>query len=1726
MTPFKYASSEVFQRIAQLEAGGEVHQAQAAYEQVLAQNPQSAEAWHGLGLLLFNAGQLKQAAEKLSKAVILEPGIAIYQRNFAEMCRRLGLLDQAILSGKAAVKLAPKDLDAHANLGLAFSDAGDYLNAIQSFRKALKINAKHSLSWNNLGAALEKRGDENGALEAYQKAANIDPNNAEAQNNRGVIYVERGDLEKAIQSFEMAINAKPDFVECHYNLSSLKTYTPTDPHLRMLEVVHPQEQLFSTTARIRYNFALGKALEDVGEFDRSFAAYDMGNRLQHALLPVDEERSDRLAKSIQSVFTKEFFEERQSWSGTQKSPIFIVGMPRSGTTLLEQILSSHDSVYGAGELVDLSEAVQSVVKAEHGGLFAEKVVSLSAAQIKKIGDVYVNNVWKLSPESTFISDKMPANFLFIGLIHLAFPNAKIIHAMRDPMDSCFSCFARLFNDSMDMAYDLGTIGRYYVRYIKLMEHWHRVLPQGRILDLRYEDLVADTEAQTRRILDFVGLPWDANCLEFYKNKRVVKTASLAQVNKPIYKTSVARWRHFAKHLKPLVELVKDYRPADIDADFQYEENRQATPVLLDLPENNLLNQCLELQGKNLHLEVVQLLQDRLTPKLTSPQIWHVAGISNYRLNRFDEAKRCYESALNRLPDFPLALNSYGFLLQDLGLMEEARNAFARAVEIDPEFSMARFNLGSAQLKLGDFANGWKNYESRWQGSAEAASKNLQIPDCPLPKWAGQSGTENQSLLVITEQGFGDTFQFVRYLTLANLRFAKVGFVCSMPTLRLMEWSIGEDIALFNRMPTDYSDWDWQTPLLSLPNAFETRLDTIPADVPYLFVPKVMRNHWAERANRSAAGRLKIGIAWAGRNTHLQDARRSLAFEKLMPLFKRLDIAWFSLQKWLPGEVRPDIPAGVLWYDWADEFIDFADTAALAVNLDLVISIDSAPVHLAGALNVPVWMLNRYDGEWRWLVRRESSPWYPSLRIFNQTKFGDWDAVVQAVAAELDLLPTPINIGQAPLPSLQSPALLPVSESQLTAQQNLQPRSAHEAIEMANQLQSAGRSADAEQVLLKLLANEPNHAHAWHQLGVVLYQLGQIDRAIRAIEKAIAANPNDALFYSNIAEMCRQQGRLSESIDFGRRAIRINPMMALAHSNLGVALFDAGDLDGAEDSHRKALVLEPMLLQSLNTMGSIERAKKNKSAAMGWYHKALAVQPLFLESMSNLGAVLVESDRANEAASILEKAIELKPDYPAALCNLGLARIKQDRIEEALPLLQRSLQLLPGYLEAMVGLARAYFESELLCEALAILNEVIAKDARRAEAYSLMGMIYMEQGEATLAETMYQKVLEIDPMSTEARNGLGNIKMEAGDLAEAKELFLSSIEIDHANLDARFYLTQAANVTAEDGNTSVLEAMLASDQPLSVEKQVSLHYALGKSYDDLKQYERAFEQFAKGASLKRSKLQFDANVDNALTDRIIELVTREFFLKFQGAGDPSQTPIFILGMPRSGTTLIEQIVASHPEVFGAGELPDLFEVVQKPFGANATQAYPDNLSSIQNGQISTWGHEYSQRLKAKSPSSKKITDKMPANYMLMGLIPLMLPNAKIIHVMRDPVDTCFSCFTRLFNRHQNATYDLAELGNHYRNYQRLMEHWRKLLPAGSFMEVRYEDVVEDIDSQARRLIEYCDLTWDDRCLEFYKTKRSVRTASVAQVRKPIYRTSMARWRHYEKHLQPLLEALSR
>lgn len=547
---------------ARLQAAGNLAAAENLYRTILAASPDFAPAWQTLGLIACQVGKLPLAADLIAKAVALDGSAPLYHRNLCEICRRLGRLGEAIGAGERAVALAPDDLDAHYNLGLAYTDSGRQQEAIRCYRRALALNPDHNLSWNNLGAALEKMGDKAGAEEAYTRAVAIDPCHAEAQNNLGAIYSEQGRLAEARICFEAAIQARPGFVEAHYNLSSLKTYTPGDPHLAALESLAAQAAFLPVAARIRYNFALGKAREDTGEYDRAFAAYAEGNRLQHGLLPHDEAQAEDMLARIKNIFAHDFLTKLAgafSGRGTEKTPVFIVGMPRSGTTLIEQILASHPAVFGAGELIDLHEVIHGAPGAISGQPFTAWAPKLNDDDFRALGENYLERIQQLSPDRIYITDKMPANFFYIGMIRRMLPQARIIHAMRDPMDSCFSCFARLFNDTMAFAYDMGTLGRYYVRYMQLMEHWQAVLPEGTILNVRYEEVVADVEGQARRMLAYLGLPWDDTCLAFYDNKRLVKTASVAQVRRPIYTTSVARWQRFGQHLDPLFEIVKNYR---------------------------------------------------------------------------------------------------------------------------------------------------------------------------------------------------------------------------------------------------------------------------------------------------------------------------------------------------------------------------------------------------------------------------------------------------------------------------------------------------------------------------------------------------------------------------------------------------------------------------------------------------------------------------------------------------------------------------------------------------------------------------------------------------------------------------------------------------------------------------------------------------------------------------------------------------------------------------------------------------------------------------------------------------------------------------------------------------------------------------------------------------------------------------------------------------------------
>jgi tetratricopeptide (TPR) repeat protein len=529
---------------------GRLPQCENICRRIIEAVPGYAPAWFQLGMIAVRSDKMPLAADLMAEAVRCAPQEGAYRRSLCEVYRRLGRLKEAVAEGRGAVILMPQDTDAHYNCALALADAGDAAGAAAEYRAALACDPAHGLSANNLGTVLEKLGQEDEALKAYAQAAAINPRHAEAQNNLGAIYSARGELDRARACFEAAIVADPGFVHAHYNLSTLKKYTPDDPHLAALEAVARQAQALPEGARLRFCFAIGKAFEDVGRFDESFRAYAEGNALKRKTFHYDERRTADNIGALIAGYDRAFA-AAPAQGCADETPVFIVGMPRSGTTLIEQILATHSKVFGAGELQDLSDCVRESTGQPSENVYLDWLKSSPPEKLAELGEAYIRRLRKLDAKAPRITDKMPGNYYYAGLISKVFPKAKIIHAMRDPLDTCLSNYARLFNETMVFAYDLGELGRYYANYRRLMNHWREVLPAGSILDVHYEELVADQEGQSRRMLDFLGLDWEDGCLAFHKNGRPVKTASVAQVREPMYKTSVARWKRFEKHLEPL-----------------------------------------------------------------------------------------------------------------------------------------------------------------------------------------------------------------------------------------------------------------------------------------------------------------------------------------------------------------------------------------------------------------------------------------------------------------------------------------------------------------------------------------------------------------------------------------------------------------------------------------------------------------------------------------------------------------------------------------------------------------------------------------------------------------------------------------------------------------------------------------------------------------------------------------------------------------------------------------------------------------------------------------------------------------------------------------------------------------------------------------------------------------------------------------------------------------------
>jgi tetratricopeptide (TPR) repeat protein len=593
---------------------GRLAEAEAHYRQILAQQPNHVQALHLLGTLAGQTGRFDTAVELIREAIRLKPDSADAHYNLSLALRNIGQFDEAVAASRRAIGLKPNFTDAYINLGNTLLRMGRPDEAIIAFSKAIECRPGWAMPRLNLGQVLHEQGRFEEALLAFQRAAHCEPNNSDAHNcvalaladlqrldeaasaldraialapdsaltheARGMILLRSGRGEEAVSSLRRAVEIAPEWASGWINLGQALRqtgrFTEAAGCIRQILAKRPgavqaytlmagvgatadaaeiarltesvEDPQISKSDRAAIGFALGKMLDEADRFDEAFAHYARANSLVLQTRHAAGERysSDLFARRVDesiAMFTPDFFSRIRDWGESSELPVFIVGMPRSGTSLVEQIASSHPDVFGAGELMDIGNiaAWLSLTRCQPG-------------QVRDAACKQLDRLRGLGGSALRVIDKMPASVEHVGLIATLFPFARVILCRRDARDTCLSCFFQRFTTGNLFSFDLAECGRHHVQTDRLIAHWLTVLP-SRMLQVQYEDLVADLEGQSRRIVDFLGLPWNPACLDFHQKERTVQTPSTWQVRQPIYTRSVGRWRNYERHLGPLFEAL-------------------------------------------------------------------------------------------------------------------------------------------------------------------------------------------------------------------------------------------------------------------------------------------------------------------------------------------------------------------------------------------------------------------------------------------------------------------------------------------------------------------------------------------------------------------------------------------------------------------------------------------------------------------------------------------------------------------------------------------------------------------------------------------------------------------------------------------------------------------------------------------------------------------------------------------------------------------------------------------------------------------------------------------------------------------------------------------------------------------------------------------------------------------------------------------------------------------
>jgi len=608
---------------------------------------------------------------------------------------------------------------------------------------------------------------------------------------------------------------------------------------------------------------------------------------------------------------------------------------------------------------------------------------------------------------------------------------------------------------------------------------------------------------------------------------------------------------------------------------------------------------------------------------------------------------------------------------------------------------------------------------------------------------------------------------------------------------------------------------------------------------------------------------------------------------------------------------------------------------------------------------------------------------------------------------------------------------------------------------------------------------PEHADALHLLGLIEYQTQHFDSAKILIQKAIRSNNHRADFYNNLGLVCKDVGQYGEAIGNFHQALNIKPDYAEAFNNMGILYVGMQEPEQAEQSFRKAI----------------------------------DIKPDYIDARNNLTTVLIETNQFENIRDIIDTVLIIDPANTTAINNMGLVYKIQGHFQQAKNCFNQVIEYDSNFREAYNNLGNLLFDNHQYDEAIENFDKAINIDSNYYEAFNNKANVLLDLDRHSDAIKNYEKALSLKPDFLDALKNAGIAWQDLGETEKALAYYQKVLEQCPEHAETLHYIS----VNETSGlDPAALETYI--NNCINDKDKAHLYFAYANCLLKNKSYEKAFQQFTNGNTIIRRSIEYEKELNSNYIDSIIDYYPEEFFRDNSFLVSDSELPVFIVGMPRSGTTLIEQIVSCHRLVYGAGELTALPELEETYFKCSVDADLKQNIKK-NTVNLSKITDAYLKTICRSTTDEIRVTDKLPGNFFRIALIKILLPNAKVIHCQRFPLDTCVSIYTNYFAQGYKFAYDLDELGHYYLDYHRLMQHWIKLFQ-DEILEVSYENLINDIENESRRMFSYLNLDWDASCLEFQDNSRAVKTASNVQIRQGLFKHSSGRWKHFASELRPL------